>query len=80
MNRGKTLRESAISMLSDNSRPFTEKGRQKLNVDRVARDGLSSKGEGFVRIQQDSSKQGGFGTQANHTGMMSSKRSFAWLN
>jgi hypothetical protein len=50
MNRGKTLRESAISMLSDNARPLTDKGRAKLDVNKVARDGLSSKGEGFVRI------------------------------
>ena len=50
MNRGKTLRESAISMLSDNARPLTDKGRAKLDVNKVAREGLSSKGEGFVRI------------------------------
>ena len=74
MNRGKTLRDSAISMLSN--RPFTDdKGRKKLDIDKVAREGLSSKGDGFVRIQQDSSKVGGFGTQGNQTGMSSKKGS-----
>lgn len=73
--RGKTLRESAMSMLSSNQRPFTdEKGRARLDVEKVMRDGLSSKGDGFVRVQQDSSKVGGFGTQGNNTGMNSSKK------
>lgn len=67
--RGKVLRASAMTMLSS-GRPFSdEKGRAKFDVDQASikdpRADLSSKGEGFVRIQQDSSRAGGFGTQAN---------------
>lgn len=61
MGRGKTLRESAITMLSGQGRstvappalrPVTdEKDRQNFNIDAVMnRTDLSSKGEGFVRI------------------------------
>lgn len=79
--RGKAFRASAMTMLSNggaSGRPYTdEKGRDKFDVDRASikdpRADLSSKGEGFVRIQQESSRVGGFGTQAAMTNM-SSKR------
>jgi len=48
-------------------RPFTdENGRVNFDVDQVninnGRVEISSRGEGFVRIQQDTSRAGGFGT------------------
>lgn len=77
--RGKTFRQSALTMLTnqtgqntDGVRPFTDEKHRKnfdinANLNEINAD-LSSKGDGFVRIQQDTaSRVGGFGTQANAT-------------
>ena len=87
--RGKTLRASAMTMLSNpnttgqaregqTGRPFTdEKNRPNFDINQNLKEinaDLSSKGEGFVRIQQESSKAGGFGTQANATSQSSKSK------